>query len=380
MKKIFIWSPFIDHVGTTQSMKNSIYSLSKFGKRNISLSVINVFGEWNFYLEELKKLNVEVINIGIKKKGLLKKKGFIFSRILYLKIFFLSFFPLLKIIKNRNPDYLIVTLITFVPLILNYLFRIKTKIILRISGLPKLNLLRLIFWKIVLSKVQWIFSPTNNTNELLQNKFTKHKEKIRFIRDPIFSYRELLEMKKIYGKNNNRKNFYLAVGRLTKQKNFKSLVIATQKYNLKNKKNKINVLVIGDGEEKSNLKLLSKKLNVEKNIKFIGFKSNKFNYFFKAKALICTSLWEDPGFILIEAGISNLPVISNSCLSGPVEIIDNDKNGYLYKLNSVNSLVEKIQQFEEDKAEIILQKKLNMKICSRKYSISKFYKDFIKYV
>ena len=76
MKKIFIWSPFIDHVGTTQSMKNSIYSLSKFGKRNISLSVINVFGEWNFYLEELKKLNVEVINIGIKKKGLLKKKRF----------------------------------------------------------------------------------------------------------------------------------------------------------------------------------------------------------------------------------------------------------------------------------------------------------------
>ena len=35
---------------------------------------------------------------------------------------------------------------------------------------------------------------------------------------------------------------------------------------------------------------------------------------------------------------------------------------------------------EEDKAEIILQKKLNMKICSRKYSISKFYKDFTKYV
>ena len=43
-----------------------------------------------------------------------------------------------------------------------------------------------------------------------------------------------------------------------------------------------------------------------------------------------------------------------------MEIIDDDKNGYLYKLNSVNSVVKKIQQFEEDKPEIILQKKINI--------------------
>ena len=131
---------------------------------------------------------------------------------------------------------------------------------------------------------------------------------------------------------------------------------------------------------KQKLIKLIKKLNIEKNIKFLGFKNNKFKYFFSAKALICTSLWEDPGFILIEAGISNLPVISNACLSGPIEIIDNDKNGYLYKLNSVESLVETIQKFEQDKYNTIQKKKMNMKIYTRNFSTYKFYKNFTQYV
>ena len=62
------------------------------------------------------------------------------------------------------------------------------------------------------------------------------------------------KLKKKYNRKLKRKNFYLAVGRLTKQKNFQSLVLAVQKYNLKNKEN-MNVLVIGDGEEKKKFDL-----------------------------------------------------------------------------------------------------------------------------
>ena len=80
-KKIFIWSPFIDYVGTTISIKNSIISLSKFKKKEISITVINVFGEWNLYLDLLNKLDVEVINLGISNKiSIINQKGSIFSR------------------------------------------------------------------------------------------------------------------------------------------------------------------------------------------------------------------------------------------------------------------------------------------------------------
>ena len=100
-----------------------------------------------------------------------------------------------------------------------------------------------------------------------------------------------------------------------------------------------------------------------------------------AKALICTSLWEDPGFVLIEAGIANLPVISNSCPSGPIEIINNNEtNGYLYSFNSMNSLLEKLKQFENENEEKIFRKILSMKKYSKNFSIFKFYKNFSKYV
>ena len=145
-KSIFYWSPFIDHVGTTISSKNSITSLKKFGKKKFSVTVINVFGEWDEYKDFLDKIKVNIINLNLKKElPIFKNRGFIFSRLFYFKVFFLCFIPLFKILKNKKPDYLIVSLITFLPLVLNFFFSFKTKIILRISGFPKLNFMRFYF-------------------------------------------------------------------------------------------------------------------------------------------------------------------------------------------------------------------------------------------
>ena len=51
----------------------------------------------------------------------------------------LSFFPLKNIIKIKKPDFLIIHLLTSLPLILLIIFNFDTKFILRISGLLKLN-------------------------------------------------------------------------------------------------------------------------------------------------------------------------------------------------------------------------------------------------
>lgn len=378
-KNIFFWCPFIDHVGTTTSSKNSILSLKKFGKKKFSITVINVFGEWDKYIDFLNQLDVDIINLNLKKNlPFLKNKGFFFSRLFYFKVFFLSFIPLLKILKNKKPDYLIISLITFLPLILNFFFSFKTKIIMRISGFPKLNFLRFYFWKLALSRVEWIFSPTQITNELLKSKFKGFKNKFKLIRDPIFSYSDLFEIRK-KNKNFTKENFYISAGRLTKQKNFSFLVKGVHEYNRINKK-KINVIVIGDGEDKNKLINLTKTLKVEEYIKFVGFKKNVFKYFLNAKALICTSLWEDPGFVIIESGIANLPVISNSCKSGPVEIIKHNENGYLFSYNSMNDFLKQLKNFENEDQKSINKKIINMKKFSRNFSIFKFYKNFVKYV
>ena len=51
-------------------------------------------------IDFLNQLDVDIINLNLKKI-FLKNKGF-FSRLLYFKVFFLSFIPLLKYLKIKN--------------------------------------------------------------------------------------------------------------------------------------------------------------------------------------------------------------------------------------------------------------------------------------
>ena len=377
MKKILFWSPFIDNVGTTKSTLNSMLSIRKFGNNELNLIVINVLGEWNNYSKILLENRINVIDLNISKSiPFVKKKGFIFSRLLYLKVFFLSFFPLLKVLKREKPDYFYICLITIVPLIINLLFNIKTRTILRISGYPNLHIIRKIFWNFTLKKIEWIFSPTNITNEFLIKNFPNHKNKFRLIRDPIFNYEDIFSIKKL---RNKKRNFFLSIGRLTKQKNFSFLIKNIYEYNLNNK-DKINLFILGDGEEEKKLKNLIKRFRLTKNIKILGFKKNVKRYMCQARALICSSLWEDPGFIFIEAGISNLPVITNACPNGPLEIFDKEVNGYMFDFNSGENFKKKIDEFKKDESDKLKKKIWNLKNYSRNYSSIRFFKEFYRYV
>ena len=149
--KIFYWSPFISKVATVTSVIKSAESVVKYSKKsNINLAIIDVIGEWEDY-KQLIDPKIEIISLS-KKKILkyLPKGGFFKSRLSYVLIFVLSFFKLLNLIKKEKPDYLITHLLTSLPIFLT-LF-IKAKIILRISGLPKLNSIRYIFWKLFSKK------------------------------------------------------------------------------------------------------------------------------------------------------------------------------------------------------------------------------------
>ena len=147
--KIFYWSPFFSNIATIKAVLNSAKSLTKFEKNNkYDVSIINAIGEWNNYKEiYLKDIKFK----DLSKKNWLKimpKNGFLKSRLSYLFIFIVNIRKLLKLVNDEKPDYLIIHLITSLPIFLSPFFNKKTKIILRLSGLPKLNTLRSLFWKI----------------------------------------------------------------------------------------------------------------------------------------------------------------------------------------------------------------------------------------
>ncbi len=371
-KKIYYWSPCLNPVGTVKSTMNSALSLSKFDK-NSDVKVINACGEWNDYKDEFKSGSVELIDLNFNYYKFLPKTGLIKSRLSYLIIFILSFLPLLRLLKKDKPDVLIIHLITSLPMCLFYFFDIKTNLILRISGYPKLNYLRNYFWKLVSKKIYKITCPTNELKlNLVKNKIF-YKEKIFLLPDAIIDitkFQSQIADKKIQLPGNEKKKIILAAGRLTRQKNFIYLIQEFMEFLKLN--NNFILIILGDGEEKTKLQNFIKINKLETKVYLLGHVKNVYKYMKKSDVFVLSSLWEEVGFVIVEAAISNLFVISSDCPNGPSEFLDYGQNGILFKSNQKNSLFKSFKNFVNDKDKFT--KKVKAKKFSLKYTKFRHYK------
>ena len=374
--KLYYWSPFISNIATEKAVVNSIKSVKKFSKEKINPYLLDIIGEWDMQKKNLTNDNIKIIDLlNFKLLKYLPKYGFLRSRFSYIVVFFFSIFKLHKILKKDKPEYLMIHLMTFIPLLLLLFFNYETKFILRISGYPKLNYLRSFFWKIVGKKVYLITTPTVTTMDLL-NKFKIFNfNKIKYLPDPILNIDEI-KRKKLDDDITNKKFFsnktVISIGRLTKQKNFEFLIEAFNR--IIDKYPDFNLLILGEGEKRKTLEKQIKKLNLENNVFLIGHKKNIYEYLKKAEMFILSSLWEDPGFVLIEAGYSNIIVLSSDCPNGPKEILNNNQNGFLYKKNSLASFIDKFNEIQNMNEKQIFKKKLLFKKKIKEFTLFNHYK------
>jgi len=78
----------------------------------------------------------------------------------------------------------------------------------------------------------------------------------------------------------------------------------------------------------------------------LGYQENVYKYLLNSDCFILTSLWEDPGFVLLEAALSNTLIISSNCPNGPNEILSNGQNGFLFQNNNLSDLLNKFDEFK----------------------------------
>lgn len=114
----------------------------------------------------------------------------------------------------------------------------------------------------------------------------------------------------------SKKTYLITMGRLIKLKRYDDVIKS-----LKNLPENVELILLGDGQEKENLKALTEKLNLKERTHFIGNVKNPFNYLSRADIFILSSETEGFPNSLIEALSCNLPVISTDCISGPREIL-----------------------------------------------------------
>ena len=365
MKEIFYWSPFTSNVATIKSVINSVYSVNKYLNNKYKASIIDAVDEWHGYKSDFYNKDIKVINLN--KKSIFhsfKKVGFLRSRIAYFYIFFKSIYPLHNLLKIKKPTFLIVHLVTSLPLFLFIIHNYETKLILRISGLPKMTFLRKILWKLAIKKIYKITCPTSDTCKDL-SKFEFLRDKLTVLKDPVLDIAEI--QKTIHQKINissevddiaSNKDFFLSIGRFTKQKNLIFYLKSIPQILEFNRD--LYFLFIGHGENEKLFFETANRLKILKRIIVIKSTDNVHYFMKKSKCLVLTSLWEDPGFVLVEAGYNNCQVVSSNCPNGPKEIIGND-GGYLFESNNKENFINTVKDFLNDTEEKKLQKKIVLK-------------------
>ena len=366
-KSIYYWSPCLNPVGTVKSTLNSAISLMKYSKETYEVSIINSCGEWDDYINFFSENNVKVINFKYKFFKYLPKKGFLQSRFSYLLIYLLTFFQLLNLLVKSKPNFLIAHLITSLPLSIMIFFNIKTNFILRISGLPKLNIIRKYFWKLASKKLFCITCPTEELKSKLNKIRIFQNNKLFFLPDAILDLSKIIELKKKEFKNFeliNNKRVIISAGRLTKQKNFSYLIDEFSKFSESN--SNFILVILGEGEERKKLEAIIKKKQMQNKIYLFGYVDNVYSFFDKAEIFVLSSLWEEVGFVIVEAAISNLFVISSNCPNGPSEFLEDGKRGILFESNKKNALSNAFKDYL--KLKDIQTKKINLKKNSMKYS------------
>ncbi len=372
IKIVSFWCPFIGNVGTINAVLESAKCLSQ--SKKYKCKVINVFGEFDEHKKFFNKNNIEEVKLVRNRLiGLLPKKGFFWSRINFIFIFLLSFFPLLFYLKKNKDDYLFIYLITSLPLLIIKIFNLDNKIIFRVSGKIDFSIIRKLILKFCKNKILKVLVQTNHSRKKILNQKIFKPSNLVSIYDPIINLQKINKLKK--GKIENKykkKKYFISIGRLSYQKNFMFLARCIKKI-IKFEKNYF-FLILGEGEEKRKILNYVKKNNLAGYIKLAGYKRNVYKYIHNSSGLICTSLWEEPGFIIQEAASCGKIILTSNCFSGPEEFLDYGKNGYIFKNNDEDSFIKNFKKMLSEKEKYNSKIKKNLKKINL-YSPKKFSAD-----
>ena len=81
----------------------------------------------------------------------------------------------------------------------------------------------------------------------------------------------------------------------------------------------------------------------------MNFQKNPYPYLKKTQVFILSSLFEGLPNVLLESLTLKKFIISSNCPTGPKEILDNGKNGLLFRMSDENDLLKKIIYYLHNK-------------------------------
>ena len=127
----------------------------------------------------------------------------------------------------------------------------------------------------------------------------------------------------------------LGVGRLTRQKDFPTLIRAFAEVR---RHREARLIILGEGEERPGLEALAAELGVADDVALPGFRENAMAYMAGSALFVLSSAWEGLPTVLIEALAAGTRVVSTDCPSGPGEILQEGRLGALVPVGDAAAL------------------------------------------
>lgn len=198
-------------------------------------------------------------------------------------------------------------------------------------------------------KADLVISVSKNIADDLVDNWGVDNKKLRIILNPLDveeirrRSKEKIDQDWLDDKIVGKGDLIVATGRLVKVKGFtfliKAMGVVSQKRNSR-------LLILGQGEEKSELIELSKALGIENKVIFLGFQKNPYKFMARADVFVLPSLSEGLPIVLIEALGLAIPVVATDT-PGSREVLENGKSGLLVPLADEDALAEGILELLE---------------------------------
>lgn len=131
----------------------------------------------------------------------------------------------------------------------------------------------------------------------------------------------------------------LSVGRLVKEKDYGTLIRA---FEIVQKTRPSRLIILGEGDKRSELEQLVKELGLTKQVSMPGFVSNPYAYMSQARVFVLSSKSEALPTVLIEAMACGVPLVATDSRYGPREILANGRYGPLVEVGDFQGLAKAI--------------------------------------
>ena len=345
--KIGLFFPAVEYGGQE---KNLVALANAMHKKNVSVDVIT-YDDKKFITQTLNpEINRICLNKSKNKLSIFRLLNF--NNMLGTHLESLSY--LYKLLKCDDYDSIICFQAGGLVSLVKKISGTNTKIIIREVTSPK-NLLKLQHSKLraktllFIKKILYSYADmivANSRAGIEEIKELTKKPKFKTIENICeFENDKIKKVNNFHKLFSNNKKTLIAVSRLNKVKRVDILI---NSLSVVNQMHDAQLIIIGEGPEKQILKNLVKKLNLQENVHFLGFRDDVVQWMINADIFVTASQVEGSPNSLIEAICLGLPSIATDCPTGPKEILNNGELGILIPMDSEKHMIDAIKLLIED--------------------------------